>query len=50
MHYKVNSMCSVLSAIFMVNIFHKILKMRHLHSIYKVKEKGVTACVTVRLT
>ena len=50
MHYKVKSICSVLSAIFMVNIFHKVLKMRYLHSIYKVKEEGVTACVTVRLT
>ena len=50
MHYKVNSIYSVLSAIFMVNIFHKVLKMRYLHSIYKVKEEGITACVTVRLT
>jgi len=50
MHYKVISMCSVLSAIFIVNIFHKVLKMRYLHSIYKVKEEGVTACVTVRST
>ena len=50
MHYKVNSICSVLSAIFMVNIFHKVLKMRYLHSIYIVKEEGNAACVTVRLT
>ena len=50
MHYKVNSMRSVSSAIFMVNIFHKVLKMRYLHSICKVKEEVVAACVTVRLT
>ena len=43
-------MYSVLSAIFMVNIFHKVLKMRYLHYIYKVKQEGFAACVTVRLT